>query len=293
MAKSHVRSWRSEVDVPERPPRLSISPMGWVDYSVPALVGLALITVIGLSAYVIAPWVRPDVLKGLPLDWPSLNSNIVSGIAFFWLEVTAVVVGLQMFQDFRAKARIRRKFHDILISTQELIAGLDAARYQFAVALDSSSTSNGGYRTEMGALNSISVRMKHDFLTEHLSDIRLTDHSRLLIDRVLRIMDRMTEETYELYLDATELNAALVAAAPEPDEVDAPRDMDGEAPPDSDEGLPPEAVRDPALERLLIRLLDVTDPSTQGLVELRNQISGVFTRLGLGKKVPTLDKIAR
>lgn len=281
------------MDVPERPPGLSLSPMGWVDYAVPALVGLALVTVICLSAYVIAPWLRPDVLKGLPIDWPSLNSNIVSGIAFFWLEVTAVVVGVQMFQDFRAKARIRRKFHDILISTQELIAGLETARFNFAVELDTSATPNGGYRTGMGALNSISVRMKHDFLSEHLSDIRLTDHSRLLIDRVLRIMDRMTEETYDLYLNATELNDALVADAPNPVKVEASGDLGGEVSPDEDEGLSSEVVRDPALERLLINLLDVTDPSTQGLVDLRNQISGVFTRLGLGKKIPTLDEVAR
>lgn len=292
MAKSQGQSWRSEVDVPERAPKLSLSPMGWVDYAVPALVGLALITVVGLSAYVIAPWIRPEVLSGLPLDWPSLNSNIVSGLAFFWLEVTAVVVGVQMFQDFRAKARIRRKFHDILISTQELIAGLETARFNFAVALDASATLNGGYRTGMGALNSLSVRMKHDFLTEHLSDIRLTDHSRLLIDRVLRIMDRMTEETYDLYLGATELNDVLVAAAPDPARIAAPSDTDGEVL-TRGEDLTSEAVRDPALEKLLIRLLDVTDPSTQGLLDLRNQISGVFTTLGLGKKLPTLDDVAR
>jgi hypothetical protein len=278
MAKIEIKSWRSEVDVPERPQRVSVEPMGLADYAAPIAVGLALIAAIIMTAYVLAPLVRPQVLGSLPIDWPALNSNIISGIAFFWLELVAIVVGVQIFQDFRAKARIKSKFRDVLITVEELIVGLASARYKFAVALDESRTPAGAYATNLGVLNSYAVQMKDDFLREQFSDIRLTDHSRLLVDRVLRPMDRMTEETYELFLRAKVLNDRLLA-------VDDSVKADGETVPDA------KITED--LESLLGQLLDAVDPTIQGLVSLRNHVRVTFTALKLGKKPPSIDTTAR
>jgi hypothetical protein len=278
MAKVELKSWRSEVDVPERPQRVAVEPMGLADYAAPIVVGVALIVAIIMTAYVLAPLVRPQVLGNLPIDWPALNSNIFSGIAFFWLELVAIVVGVQIFQDFRAKTRIKSKFRDVLITVEELIVGLDSARYKFAVALDESRTPAGSYATNLGVLNSYTVQMKDDFLREQFSDIRLTDHSRLLVDRVLRPMDRMTEETYDLFLRANLLNDRLLAA-------EASDGTEGETAPDA------KTIED--LEALLGQLLDAVDPTIQGLVSLRNHVRVTFTALKLGKKPPSIGTVAR
>jgi len=187
-------------------------------------------------------------------------------------------VGVQIFQDFRAKTRIKSKFRDVLITVEELIVGLDSARYKFAVALDESRTPAGSYATNLGVLNSYTVQMKDDFLREQFSDIRLTDHSRLLVDRVLRPMDRMTEETYDLFLRANLLNDRLLAA-------EASDGTEGETAPDA------KTIED--LEALLGQLLDAVDPTIQGLVSLRNHVRVTFTALKLGKKPPSIGTVAR
>jgi len=274
------KTWRSDVAVPERP-ELPPAVLRLVDYLVPVSTLVALILVVVLTAYVMAPIVRPEVLSRLPLDLPELNSNILSGLSFFFLDVLVLVVGIRIYQDVIYRTIVRRKFRDLHLSVDEMIFGLDEARYKFAVELDENNRADGGYDADFGQLNRVLNQMKQEFITEQFCDFRLTDHARLVIDRVLRPLDRMTEETYELARRADRLNEALSTHKDQPADDPAPVDA---------ESL--DTSRQTELRIVIESLLEAAEPRIQGLETVRTLISSAFETLG-GRSLPKVDETAR
>lgn len=234
----------------------------------------AIVVALALTAYAAIDQWAPEVLSPLPVRL-DIESNLESGVVFFWLELLAVVAGVRLYDRATRTAEHRRKlaakFQSISASLEKVIERVWAERLKFAEALDANPTSYGSYDVHRATLNACMVEIRNDFLSAQLRDDGLTDHTRLIVDRVLRVLDRMVEESFEVGGRIDALHAALQASAPE--------DHGG------DEATPRVAQngQDTGMDDLLNELFNVVDPEKQGLERLSSAIAESFDALRLGK----------
>ena len=153
----------------------------------------------------------------------------------------------------------------------QLDQNLYDARIAFATSLDEGKLPDGTYAVDMFDLNISIADLRNDFLVKQLMDPRLTDHSRIVIDRVLRALDYMVEQTSSIGRAARAVN--VVPPSPEP--ADGP-------PPDNVET---KTLTD--LEDQIRELIGATDPRDAGLNGTMDQLRAANKRLlpAKGKKV--------
>ncbi len=177
-----------------------------------ALIGLVSIVAFTVAAlatlYAVAPLVMPRLPFGLPPPSADISGNLLVGALFFWLEVSAIVLGLRLVDGLRLRGLVRRQ----LFFVQDHLAGcineIDEARYDFAVNLDRSLTETGRYDTDLGGLNVSLGRLRGRFINDIYCDIHLTETAARMVARVTRTLDIFCQETYELARQAAVLNRA-------------------------------------------------------------------------------------
>lgn len=206
------------------------------------LVGLMVLVCMGgllaavvLTVYLGLAWWQPRLLPTTAVIEDGLFQNLLTGAVFFWLELGAIVGLLRLYDDFRLRARNKAQLfdiHDHLVST---INEIEEMRYAFAVKLDESRDDNGLYSASFNEPNRNLRVFRDRFLLAEFSDPEVTHYAQAVVARVLRILDRMIEESYWAIEDAVKANAA--------------KELD-------------------ALEVALNRIFDITDPNIQGLVNL-------------------------
>ncbi len=212
-------------------------------FALAAAAAFAIVTVLTVYAAIVefAPGVRlPFQLR------PDLESNLSAGVLFFWLELCAIVFGLRLYDKLDTWLLAKSQLFSINGSLNELVNDLEEARYDFAVKLDESKAENGAYSTDFGALNVAINRLKTRFQEQQYCDIDLTLTARYFVERAVMILDRLTQETFELADQADKLNA---------------KD-------------PPEGLED-----CLNRYLDITSTATQGFPGLLTLLENVRRKI--------------
>ena len=173
------------------------------------LVSTLALVIAGLaSLYAVAPFVMPQLPFGLQPPSADIKGNLLVGALFFWLEVTAIVLGLRLVDDLRARGLARRQLFFVQDHLAECINQIDEARYNFAVSLDESLTETGHYGANLGGLNASLVGLSRDFVSKIYCDIHLTEAAARMVSRVMRTLDIFCQETYELTRKAESLNRA-------------------------------------------------------------------------------------
>ena len=241
-----------------------------------------------LTLYVVAREWAGWLIEMLPFRL-DLESNLDSAVVFFWLELLALVVGIRLYDELtqasRRKRRLARKFES---TTNDLVSATEriwSERTAFAEKLDSSPLPSGSYGANLNQLNECLIDIRNDFLRKQLADYDLTDHTRLLADRVLRILDDMILTSFEIGLEVHQLHARLqenherqASAKPGADETpDAGSDQNVSEP------VRPLNGAETGMDELLGRLFDSLRPDRFGLENLTNVIAESYEQLGLGR----------
>lgn len=172
-----------------------------------AALALAAILIAGcVSVYSVLALLKVDPPFNVPAMSPELIVNLLVGAIFFWLEVIAIVIGLRLIDRFSARQLARRQLFTIQALLAKLINAIDDERYNYAVNLDTSKQGNGGYTTDFGYLNIKLNQLKNGFIESVFCDAELTDTASYAVDRIIRLLDIFSNDTYELAGKAGILN---------------------------------------------------------------------------------------
>ncbi len=269
-----------------------------VDFE-PSLVprGLGVVLALGslliataLSFYAAASEWAGWLLRPLPFRL-ELDGNLEAAVVFFWLELLALVVGIRLYDEAtqagRRKRRLARKFES---TTNDLVAATERIwdeRAAFAEQLDNSPLPSGSYGAPLAHLNACLREIRDDFLRKQLADYDLTDHTRLLADRVLRVLDDMIVESFVIgeKIEVLHLRLQEEYAAASHSETVGGKEA---APADADDGEAAKAVpvltgEDTGMDELLTRLFESVRPDKTGLEGLARVIAESYGQLGLGQ----------
>lgn len=236
-----------------------------------------------LTAYAVLREWWPAAVTVLPYR-VNLESNLNSGVVFFWLELFTLVVGIRLYdeatQQGRLKRRLARKFETTALALTRAIDRIWEERIRFADALISAPLPSGSYGVPLAQLNQCLREIRNDFLSSQLADRNLTDHTRLLADRVLRILDNMVEDSFDVGVAIQQLHDQL-----ERDYDDAMAvNHSGPDDPGAEPSVPAERSGvESGMDDLLDRLFEAVRPDRHGLEGLAEVIAEGYEKLGLGR----------
>lgn len=224
----------------------------------------AIALALAVSAYALATQLWPWQASRIPLLGINPETNLVAGAVFFWLELFAVVGGIRLYDRVVQRDETHRRLRRLETIVNQLDEELYDARIAFATTLDEGKRADGTYAVDMIALNIAIAELRQGFLVKQLTDPRLTDHSRLVIDRVLRALDYMVEQTSQIGRAANDANLVTPAAV---------------GPDDGAQSAQAGTHSLPELEERVQALLDASSPYDAGLNDTINQLVAANKRL--------------
>jgi hypothetical protein len=228
------------------------------------LITVAILTLIGITLLFVARLIRPDLtapIEGLGLD---LEDNFNNSVVFFWLEAVAVVAVIKGYEATVERLGRRRLFHQSFELMRSTINHLHELRYQFAVALDTSPSSRRpAYMVDYVAVNQRVHEIRAEVILRAICSPAMTDHSRFLVDRLMRELDIMVASTHRI---ASQCRARQAAIRIEQDAPASPAD-------DAEDRVPPgPPERDEELEAHIEALFEAIDPDRGSIGDLPDQV---------------------
>lgn len=146
----------------------------------------------------------------LPVAVPQLDEglmgNFIVSALFFWLEVIAIVLGVRLLDRSNARRLAIRQLFAIQKLTSKLVNDIEDARYAFAVELDKNIQDDGRYTVNFGQLNVTINVLKNTFLEHIYCDVELTATANHIVTRLLRLLDFLSADTFDLANEAEALN---------------------------------------------------------------------------------------
>jgi hypothetical protein len=153
-----------------------------------------------LTAWALFFWGRTEVPDAPVWMNVSFNENLLVGAVFFWLELLAIVGALRIIADMQTARRVKIETQSQFLTLHEDLGALmdciDDERYNFAVRLDTSRTSEGLYDTPLQYLE-VSLRyIRNRFVTSELGNPLLHPQARATLTRIADKLDDMIQDCY-------------------------------------------------------------------------------------------------
>jgi hypothetical protein len=244
------------------------------------LVAVSLIVLIVITAFFAVRMVRPDLTAPIEALGPDLQDNFTNSVVFFWLEAIAIATLLKAYDGIVDRLQKRKLFHNSFKLLANSISNLHDIRYNFAVALDTSKNAISTYDVTYMNVNVKIHRVRAHVTSEAICNPGMTDHSRFLIDRLLRELDVMVAQTHVLASECQKRSQEVT-------EERTGGEVDGEA-----ESRPASFGPDPVLEGLIEKLFTAIDPDHGSIGELPSQVEDGSVELRF-RKSPARRSTAR
>lgn len=290
--EAQQKSRRAEARKPRPKARISGRPW-WLPFAGSALtlaIGSAVAFALALTGYLALGVLRPDLAARVPTFGFDPSDNLTTSVVFFWLDVFAIAAFLKTYEWAADGLAIRRRFYALYETVAATVEAVWDARYGFAVALDEAKSRTGAYDVDMFDLNQRLGRVRTEFVHNVLCDVKINDHGRLVVDRVLRALDAMITETYDLGKQANGILLRHLESRP----AAPPSVATADGPSADDAGEAAAPAGDPApdgageLEEVLERMFELSDPRLRNLEQLKASLEAAGTVLGF-KDLRKLD----
>ncbi|MBU1323761.1 MAG: hypothetical protein KJ676_00810 [Alphaproteobacteria bacterium] len=286
--EAQQKSRRAEARKPRPKARISGRPW-WLPFAGSALtlaIGSAVAFALALTGYLALGVLRPELAARVPTFGFDPSDNLTTSVVFFWLDVFAIAAFLKSYEWAAEGLAIRRRFYALYETVAATVEAVWDARYGFAVALDVAKSRSGAYDVDMFDLNQRLGKVRTEFVHNVLCDVKINDHGRLVVDRVLRALDAMITETYDLGKQANgillrDLESRPVVAKAEPPSADEAGDAAAPA-------VDPAPGGASELEEVLERMFEMSDPRLRNLEQLKASLEAAGTVLGF-KDLRKLD----
>jgi hypothetical protein len=199
--------------------RRTITPSFWNSLSFAVAVA-AVLAALGLTLLALASSALPTLAdRYLGID-SSYRSNLVVEVLFFWIEVSAIIIGMRLLDanaDRASRIRNAAAIHDVLIASDDRCYEM---RMAFARKLDGN-RKDGFYDTDVFALRSEIVAYRNETIGFFLSMENFGAVESKMFDRTLRIFDIAISEMREQCSEAQRLNEKLKKAGKSNGDLDA------------------------------------------------------------------------